>query len=97
MLLVATLTVRRSELATFRAYEHAAAAILRAHGGAIERALVLDAGDPDTLRELHVVRFPDPAAFAAYRADPALAALAPRRAASVLATELCEATDGPAY
>lgn len=98
MLVVALLTVDRAELARFRRYETAAAAIMRRHGGAIERALVLDP-DPalPTLRELHIVRFADAAGFAAYRADPALAALAGDRARCVTATELWPAADGPAY
>lgn len=96
MLVVAILTVRRSELATFRRYEHAAARIMRRYGGAIERALVLeDTGE--TFRELHVVRFPDDAAFARYREDPELAALGPLREASVVSTEAWPAEDGPRY
>ncbi len=97
MLLVALLTVRRAALAEFRRYEHAAATIMARHGGAIERAVVLDAGDPASLRELHLVRFPDADAFAAYRADAALGDLRELREASVLATELWPAEDGPRY
>ena len=99
MLLVAILTVRRDRLDDFRRFETAAARIMAHHGGCIERAVVLDApppGEPDALRELHLVRFPDESAFAAYRADPALAALAELRTA-VIATEIWPATDGPTY
>jgi hypothetical protein len=91
------LVVRRAKLAEFRAFEHGAAQVMARHGGAIERALVLDAGDAETLRELHVVRFPDEAARTAYAADPALAALRPLRDASVVSTELWPATEGPTY
>lgn len=98
MIVVATMTIRRAALAQFRAFERGAAEIMRAHGGAIERALELD-DDPtgETLRELHVVRFPDDAAFAAYRADARLAALRPLREASVVATELAIATAELSY
>ena len=88
MLLVAMLEIR--ELAAFRRFEHAAAAIMARHGGAIERALLLE-GAPQ--RELHVVRFPDAAALAAYRADPELRALGELRAAGVASTQIWAATD----
>jgi len=94
---VAVMVVRRTALAEFRRFEHAAAAILRRHGGAIARTVVEDDGASATLREVHVVDFPDPAAFAAYRADPALAALAAVRADAVIATELVVGVDGPSY
>ena len=98
MLLVAILTVRRARLDDFRRFETAAAQIMARHGGRIERAVVLDApptpGEPDALRELHLVRFPDDDALAAYRSDPDLAAL---REATVISTEIWPATDGPTY
>src|SRR5678809_440734 len=67
MLLIAVITVRRDELATFHAYERAAARVMAHHGGRIEHAYVLAGAD---YRELHVVRFPDEDAFDAYRRDP---------------------------
>jgi uncharacterized protein (DUF1330 family) len=90
--LVALLTIR--SLDEFRRFEHAAAAIMARHGGAIERALVLE-GEP--LRELHIVRFPDAASLAAYRADPELAALAALREAGVAETVSWTAVEGPRY
>jgi uncharacterized protein (DUF1330 family) len=97
VLLVAVLTVRRARLDDFRRYEHAAAAIMARHGGAIERALVLDDGHPDEVGELHIVRFADAAGWAAYRADPELAALVALREAAVIATQLWPASEGPQY
>jgi hypothetical protein len=100
MLLVVILTVRRDRLDDFRRFESQAAQIMARYGGGIERAIVLDEpppAEPDAIRELHLVRFPDVAAFAAYRADPALEALASLRDAGVIRTELWTATDGPAY
>jgi uncharacterized protein (DUF1330 family) len=97
MLLVAILTVRREALAGFRAYEAAAAAIMDRHGGSLERAIVLRSSDDATVREVHLVRFPDEAALAAYRADPELVALAPQRDAAVIATEVMIGDDGPDY
>jgi uncharacterized protein (DUF1330 family) len=95
--LVAILTVRRAALDRFRAYERAAARIMAAHGGAIERTVVVDDGAGDALREVHVVTFPSAAAWDAYRADPALAALAAERATAVIATEVLTGADGPDY
>jgi uncharacterized protein (DUF1330 family) len=96
VLLVALLTVERSRLDAFRRYETRAARIMAAHGGRIERALVMDGGLA-TLREMHVVRFADDAAFASYRADPALAALEAERDACIATTEVWSAVDGPDY
>jgi len=88
------LTIVPGRLDAFRVYEGRTAAIMARHGGAIERAVYLP-GDPP--RELHVLRFPDEQAFSAYRADPALAALAPPRESVVLATEIHLGEDGPKY
>jgi len=96
VLLVAILTVRRTHLAEFRQFEHAAARIMAGHDGAIERAIVFDEGH-DTLRELHVVRFRDANSFEAYRADPRLVELQPLRDRSVIAQEILLAHDGPKY
>ena len=94
MLLVAILTIRPGRLDAFRAYEARAAAIMARHGGAIERAVFVP-GEP--AREVHVVAFPSAAAFAAYRADPALAALAADRDAAIAATEVLAGEPGPGY
>jgi uncharacterized protein (DUF1330 family) len=98
MTLVVILTVRPEALAAFRAFEHAAARIMARHGGAIERAVTIAPSRPGgPLKEVHIVTFPSPEAFAAYRADPALKALAPQRDASILATEVLVGEDGPVY
>jgi len=94
---VAIIEVRRSELAAFREFEAGAAAIMRQHGGAIEKTVVVDEGDAETFTEIHFVRFPDAAAYAAYRSSPLLAGLQPLRNAAVVATELHVGEDGPAY
>ena len=101
MLVVAVLTVRSARADDFRRFETAAAAIMARHGGAIERTVRSLPASPDdgsgTFRELHLVRFPDEAAFRSYRADPELAALAELREAAIVATELWTGTDGPLY
>ncbi len=97
MTLVAILTVRRAALEQFRAFERQAAAVMRAHGGRIERTVVVPDDSPALIREVHVVAFPDAGAFEAYRADARLATLAPLRESAVVRTELLVGEDGPDY
>src|SRR5262249_40578500 len=100
MLIVAVLTVWRTRADEFRRFEAAAARLMARHGGAIERTVALDpepGDEPERFRELHLVQFPDAAAFQAYRADPELAALAALRESAIVSTELWTGTDGPTY
>ena len=48
-------------------------------------------------REVHVVYFPNGEAFAAYRADPDLAALAGERAAAIAHTEVIIGEHAPPF
>ncbi len=98
MILVVILTVRKEFLVEYRAYESLAAAIMANHGATIERNVTVDS-DPnrDTLREVHVVRFPDSDALNGYKADPKLLALAQIRERVVVATEVLTGEDGPDY
>lgn len=48
-------------------------------------------------RELHILRFPDEAAYDAYRADPEITALASERAKCVQGTQIWRAEEGPRY
>lgn len=50
----------------FLAYEDAVLPLLGRHGGVLERRVRAD----DGLTEVHLVSFPSPEAFAAYRTDP---------------------------
>jgi len=98
MTLVVILTVRRGQLEAFRAFETQAAAIMGRYGGAIERTVVIPPGQEDgSLREVHIVTFPDPAAFVAYREDPDLHRVQPLREMSVVETEVLVGEDGPDY
>lgn len=97
MIVIAVLTVRRDELARFRAYEAFAIARVRAHGGELERAIELDEPDPTRVRELHVLRFPDADAFARFRADPDLVARQADRTVAVVETVVWTGVDGPIY
>ena len=98
MTLVATLRVRRDRLEDFRAFERHAAAVMADHGGRIERTVVAPIEDrADLLAEVHVVTFPGEAAFASYRADPRLRALAHLRDGAVVGSEVLIGEDGPSY
>ncbi|HEY3498308.1 MAG TPA: hypothetical protein VGK73_26620 [Polyangiaceae bacterium] len=85
--LVATLVVRRAKLAEFHAFEQRAAAIMRRYGGEILEALFVDT-DPssESVRELHVISFPDRPAFDTYRVDPELLSLGALRERAIAST-----------
>jgi uncharacterized protein (DUF1330 family) len=90
--------VRREQLEAFRSFETQAAAVVARHGGAIERTVVVRAPPAaELLTEVHLVSFPDEAAFAAYRQDPALQALAPLRERAIVKTEILVGDHGPDY
>jgi uncharacterized protein (DUF1330 family) len=91
-LVVVKLTVR--SLVDFERFERAAAAIWREHGARIVTTVRFDA---DPIEELHVVCFPNRAAFDAYRSDPALLALVSLRDAAIARTELQIGVAGPSY
>lgn len=98
-MLVASLWVRAGRVTEFEAYERKAARIMRRHGGAIERALRIDAASAaaDAPFEVHIVSFPDRARFDAYRADPELLGLANEREAAIAKTVVLTGTDAAPY
>ena len=98
LVIVAILTPHSGSMEIFREYETKAAVVIARHGGAIERTVVeepLDPGKP--IREVHVITFPDLAAFLSYRTDPDFASLADMRSTSIAHTELLFGRDGPDY
>lgn len=98
MIVVATLTIRPGALEGFRVYEAKAAEILESYGGAIAKAVFVPSSHSgEAEREVHVVTFPDARAFAAYRADPRLGALAEMRSAAIAKTEILVGEPGPDY
>jgi hypothetical protein len=95
--LVVTMVVRRSSLAEFREFERNAQRIMARYGGTIREAVLIDPdARAETVREVHVVSFPDRAAFEAYRGDAELAALRPVRERAVLSTAI-EIGQAPAH
>lgn len=84
--LVVVLHVNAGHEAEFERFEAAAASIMRRHGGAIERRIAIERGETAHPAEVHIVTFPDRAAFDRYRADPELAPLAALRTDAVRET-----------
>ncbi|MBY0503221.1 MAG: DUF1330 domain-containing protein [Bryobacteraceae bacterium] len=90
LIVIAQLHVRAGKRRQFDEFERQALAIVARHGGellhALQPILVVPAdGLPD---EVHILSFPSEAAFAAYRADPELLALASLRAEAIAATQI---------
>ena len=90
LVIIAHIFIHPGQEALFRAFETQALARFRAHGGEVLAAFrprpVAD-GQP-TPHEIHVLRIASPDAFAAYRADPALLALAALRTQAIAHTEI---------
>lgn len=98
MILLVTLTVRRDAAELFRRFEQHAAQVMARHGGRIERTIIADHPEsPALFKEVHLIRFPDPATFDRYRSDPALDAARPWRDSAVVATDVLIGIDGPDY
>jgi uncharacterized protein (DUF1330 family) len=92
------LEIRREILERVRAFENHAAAVMKKHGGRIERTIVVAPdGSPDVIKEIHILTFPDAKAFTAYRNDGRLAELAHLRDESVVHSELLLGEEGPTY
>jgi antibiotic biosynthesis monooxygenase (ABM) superfamily enzyme len=96
MTLIVLLWVLPERRAEFERFESRAAEIMRDHGGCIERrvGIAADAGAPD---EVHVVTFPDAAAFDAYRSDPRSLSLSTLRAEAIRDTVVWRGSDLPAF
>ena len=98
--IVASLWIVEGQAAAFESFERKAVRIMRRHGGRIEHAIrpLRDASPgADPPFEVHVLRFPDRAAFDAYRSDPDLLSLAPERSAAIARTSVLIGDDGPSY
>jgi uncharacterized protein (DUF1330 family) len=96
--LVVVLHVASGRETEFERFETAAAAIMRRHGGAIERRIGIEPdGDSSRPHEVHVVTFPDRAAFDRYRADPDLRPLAALRADAIRETVVWFGADRPLF
>ena len=92
--LVVSLFINAGREAEFEQFEAAATAIMRQHGGTVERRIgcVGDA-DLNQLHEVHIVTFPDDESFERYRSDPELRELADLRARAIQETTIWRGVD----
>jgi len=90
LVIIAHLFIHPGQEVAFHAYESQALARLRAHGGEVLAAFRPrpNANGQPAPDEIHVLRMGSEEQFAAFRADPALAALADLRAQAIARTEI---------
>jgi antibiotic biosynthesis monooxygenase (ABM) superfamily enzyme len=99
---VVHLWIHKGQEAAFEAFEREAARIMAAHKGRIDSAVRLapPPGAPPndaTPYELHIVSFPDEAAFQAYSNDPATLALREKRSKIIARTVLMAGREAGPY
>lgn len=96
---IASLWIENGNLAAFEAYERKAARIMKRYGGLVERVVRLSANEeqPGQPFEIHLVRFPSPEMFAAYRSDSELQALSSERNAAITRTTVMVGHENPTY
>jgi uncharacterized protein (DUF1330 family) len=98
LILTIRLWLNTSDIAAYEDFERTAARIMAKHGGRIERAIRINTSDdPDAPFEVHIVSFPNGAAFDAYRNDPETMALAEERAQVIARTDIEFGTDVSSY
>lgn len=85
--LVVAIKINAGRQAEYERFENTVAKIIARHGGAVERRIAVEPGsDASRPHEMHIVTFPDRAAFERYRADPEVATLAAQRAEAIRET-----------
>ena len=98
LLIVAILTIHSGADDSLREYETEAARIMAKYGGVIERTMVVEPpAAEERMREVHLLSFPNHDAFARYRADADLSALAGLRLSCIAHTEILFGREGPNY
>jgi antibiotic biosynthesis monooxygenase (ABM) superfamily enzyme len=95
--LVISLWVHPGQEAAFEAFEREAARLMARHGGRIDQAVRIARGQGEAPHEIHVVSFPDEAAYQAYGADPYTAALREGRAKIISRTAVLEGQEAGRY
>jgi hypothetical protein len=100
--LVVHLWIHAGQEAAFGAYEREAARIMARHKGRIDQAIRVTApeGAPPEAAfpfEIHVVSFPDKAAWEAYSANPAAHALREKRSKIISRTAVMEGREAGPY
>jgi hypothetical protein len=98
-ILIVSLWVYPGQEAAFEAFEHEAAHIMARQGGRIDSAIRMtpaESADPEIPFEVHIVSFPDKAAWEAYGSDPATLALREKRSKIISRTAVMDGREaGP--
>lgn len=96
--LIAQLYLHPNQEDGFYQFETAATRVMAKHGGKITQRFVLPSPkEQDTPDEIHIVTFPNKAAFEAYRLDEEIQALGSLRADSIRKTIVWTATEAPPF
>ncbi len=95
MRVIAAIDVRRAHLTEFHDFERLAVERMEAHGGRLEDVTLVDDGVSPTVTELHVLHFPDAAAWQAYQQDPQLASRRSTRERCVVGQRVWVGEPGP--
>jgi hypothetical protein len=95
---VALLYKQTDRDAEFERFEASAVEVMARFDGRLERRIALDRGDdPSRPHEVHVLTFPDRAAFDRYRSDSALRGLAELRATAIRDTTVWLGVDAEPF
>ena len=84
----------------YERFEAEASRIMARHGGLIERRMATTSGatdHDDVPDEVHLVSFPSPESFEAYRLDPELTPLAELRSRAIRRTVIWQSNDLPRF
>jgi len=98
--LIVLLHIDPEHMDDYERFEAEASRIMARHGGRIERRLATSAPagtDGDVPDEVHLVTFPTPDSFEAYRRDPALPPLSDLRARAIRRTVIWQSHDLPRF
>ncbi len=95
--IIVSLWIHPGQEAAFEAFEREAARLMARHGGRIDRALRVAAGEGDPPYEVHFVSFPDEAAYQAYGSDPDTQALREGRTRIIARTVVLRGREAGPY
>jgi hypothetical protein len=94
LVLVVALYIHDGHEAEFEQFESAAAEVMKRYGGGIERRIrCAPSADGSQPYEVHIVAFPDAAAYERYRSDEELRGLAELRRRAIRETRVWSGAD----
>ena len=98
-ILIVSLWLKNNDVSAFEAFERQAAKAMAKFDGRVERAIRISGaqGEHDRPFEIHIVSFPNEAAFQMYRQSAESSDLAPMRDSVILKTVVVAGSDVGAY